>query len=283
MNDFIIDIIAHYSQCQTMITYVKSGEACYAKDSRSGRSCTRSVWEFEACVEGQMTPRTTRHPKTPQLQERTLWVFPPGFRHGWRSDGTCNRVVLHFSSVPAELLHNVPDSGYYQVALTKTECERIVHLAEIALRTYTDPSDLDQLLSNTIVGELSILVLDKTPDVYRLHGHALAHRKAANALTWYVENMGQRPSMQDVAQAVSVSPSHLRRLFHTAREMSPQEAFSRARLDAAAELICDGDLTLDAIADRIGLSDASSLSRAVRNRFGVTPRDLRDRKDRILA
>lgn len=79
---------------------------------------------------------------------------------------------------------------------------------------------------------------------------------------WTVELMGQR---------VSLSRSQLHRRFAAVAGMSPTAFVIERRLDRAAQLLRGTDLTLEAIADRLGYRDVFFFAKQFKDKRGVTP------------
>jgi AraC family transcriptional regulator len=101
--------------------------------------------------------------------------------------------------------------------------------------------------------------------------------KVREALAWYQANMMLGPNIETVADAVHVSSTHLRRLFHQVRNMSPQVAFTQLQFERAKELMLDKAALLERIAESSGFGSASSFSRAFKNAFGSSPQVYRSK------
>ena len=99
----------------------------------------------------------------------------------------------------------------------------------------------------------------------------LANFKVESALTWYAVNLGRGPTVKEVADAVHVSTSHLRRLFWQVRRTSPKTAFQRIRLDKAQELMSRTAFTLEGVARHCGYASASHFCREYRAVHHFTP------------
>lgn len=82
---------------------------------------------------------------------------------------------------------------------------------------------------------------------------------------------GDRHSLDDLASVAGVSRRHLTRLFRAATGISVAEYHTAIRLEHARTLLADPDLTIDAVAERCGLSDGRHLRRLWREAFGVSP------------
>lgn len=259
-----------------MMTYVRLGITHYVRRPVPTTPInSRVAWEFCACLTGRMKGWLSGGGDDEILRERTLWVFPRLHPHGWLSDAPCERAVFHFQRVPVELERFLPPRGYYRVSLSKVDCDRLRDLAGSAIEAINRPTEVLALQEQAIRSELSLMALGEVT-LRPLSKTRLAEQKTESALDWYVLHMTERPRYrEEVAPAVNVSPSHLRRMFYAARGESPYSAFNRLRMEKARELLRDHNLTLETIAERVGLSCTSALSRAIKAHFGITPRELR--------
>ncbi len=78
--------------------------------------------------------------------------------------------------------------------------------------------------------------------------------------------------MTDLAEAVSVTPRQLERLFENALGQSPARYYRNLRLDRAQHLLRETGLSVVQVAVATGFNSASSLSRAYRDCYGRPPR-----------
>ena len=84
------------------------------------------------------------------MRERTLWVFPSRHKHSWFSDAPCERVVLHFETVPQELELLLPPRGYYRVPLSEGDCTRLRVIAGEAAASLRRPMEFQDLYESTL-------------------------------------------------------------------------------------------------------------------------------------
>lgn len=91
---------------------------------------------------------------------------------------------------------------------------------------------------------------------------------------WARSNLAE-VTVIDMARYAGVSQRTLNRRFRDRVRMSPQEWLQRTRLDAAAEHLETTDLTVDAIARRVGLGSATNLRAHFTNTYGVPPAQYR--------
>ena len=81
----------------------------------------------------------------------------------------------------------------------------------------------------------------------------------------------------ELAQAVNLSTSHLRRLFKTDMGLTPAQYDRARRLEHARELIANSFLSIKEVMALAGWTDPSHFSRDFAARFGESPARIRAR------
>lgn len=233
----------------------------------------RANWEFFAVTEGRVAPLFEAGAQ-PALEANTLWVFAPECCHGWvaapRTD--FHRISLHFGHVPAELETFVRARGnWFSIVLTAGEAARVREIANELEPHFLNPTDISPLVFQARLLDLSLMLLAGRAGSATSSLHALGAYKVENAISWYEVNLCRAPSIRQVAGAIHVSPSHLRRLFLQVKKKSPKEIFQQLRLEKAQELMNRSTLTLDQVARHCGFASASHLCRDYRRVHGMTP------------
>ena len=95
---------------------------------------------------------------------------------------------------------------------------------------------------------------------------------------WYVESHSEGElSLEDIARACCVSRFHLARTFSFATGVSLMGYVRHRRLSMAARALADGEPDILALAQRSGYGSHEAFTRAFREHFGTTPRQLRER------
>ena len=254
-----------------MLTYLNQGERNFYEHPTL--PYRRGAWEFFAVIDGRCAP-TNRPGDQPELAEARLWVMPPGDLHGWTGepDQPCQILVAHFDAVPDPLaLFNKRRS----IALRPDEVSKLRDMFLELEDDYIQPTEITRLRAERLKLELAITVL---ADAERTTRDTAAH-KAAAGLAWYAEHLAQRPRVEDVARAVGVSPSHLRRLFLQAMGISPLEAMKQVQHDRAKQLMRTTDLPLGDVSVACGFSAQSVFSRDFAKRQNITPQAWRNAED----
>jgi transcriptional regulator GlxA family with amidase domain len=82
-------------------------------------------------------------------------------------------------------------------------------------------------------------------------------------------------SVEQLAQAVNLSPSQLTRLFREQTGSSPARFARELRLQYAYELVQTSFLSIKEVMAAVGWNDPSHFSRDFKRQFGVSPKGLR--------
>lgn len=93
----------------------------------------------------------------------------------------------------------------------------------------------------------------------------------APVLEWATKRLGTPLTVADLARRGNTSPRTLARWFQTEFGTGPGQWLLGQRVDAARELLESGDMPVEAIARKVGLSSALNLRRHFRARLGTTP------------
>lgn len=260
-----------------MLRYLANGAIRWKEPMRCN---TRTNWEFYAVTQGRCAV-TLRDEEKPVFRERTFWLFAPECPHAWHDDGRrhYHRLVLHFSSVPYPLDEIVrARGGWISRPLDDRAIARLDTIARALEPHFCHPVVASPLHYQRHLMDLALLLLEHDAQAARpLTLTDVASFRVERALSWYADQLHHRPSVKEVADAIHVSPSHLRRLFREVRGASPKELFRRVRLDKAQDLLGRTNLTLDQIARDCGYTSASHLCRDYKAVHRFTPSTWRRR------
>jgi transcriptional regulator GlxA family with amidase domain len=98
---------------------------------------------------------------------------------------------------------------------------------------------------------------------YRTHLHPGVHR----VQDWIVRNPATRTTLDELANVAGMSPRSLTRMFRGATGISVHDFTTRVRVELARTLLHDPGLTMEAVAQRCGLSARQLRRFAVRQRL----------------
>jgi AraC family transcriptional regulator len=253
-----------------MLRYFAQGRVFW----KHGMRCnTRTNWEFYAVLDGRCGVRLSDD-DPPVFRNRTLWLFAPECAHAWADEhgAAYERVALHFSSVPFPLDDVVRQHGGWLERPLDDEGVAVVR--EIAGRlepAYRRLTVTSSLVFQRHLSDLALLMLDGQEASGRPATLGdLVEFRTERAIDWYLSHLAENPTVKEVAEAIHVSPSHLRRLFWQSRQAGPKAVFRRLRLDHAKELMSRSSLTLEAVAAHSGYANASHLCRDCRAEYRVS-------------
>jgi len=92
------------------------------------------------------------------------------------------------------------------------------------------------------------------------------------AIKFISRNFSSEISIEDVANAVRISPSHLYRIFSSELGMPPAQFLIRYRINEACSILKNSDLSISEVAVSTGFSDPLYFSRAFKKIKGLSPR-----------
>lgn len=213
-----------------------------------------------------------------ELNAGGLLVVPPGVWH--HASSTTNRVVLGSIHVDVTLpggqdvfaLLRPPSfravgartrlAGYLRSAIG--EWDREPHLVRLMLPAWARLVTLELLLHDAERGLLQPRPVDPV-------------------VTTVLEELNSRiaepTSLNDLAASSGFSGQHLNRIFRSVLGVTPLRYLARLRLDRAASLLTDSQLTIRAVARDVGFDDPYYFSRLFRARFGRSPSEYRRQLD----
>lgn len=96
------------------------------------------------------------------------------------------------------------------------------------------------------------------------------------ALKYMDRHYREHPHLEDVAQQVNLSPTHLHRLFRQQFGFSPHNYMLRRRMEQAYRLLSSGQMNVNEAADATGYESPFYFSRAFKKFFGFPPSKARD-------
>lgn len=234
----------------------------------------RFNWEFYANLRGTLRP-TVESPPADYATTPTLWLFPPEKVHGWEAPRAVERLVLHFSSVPDVIRDACATSGFLRTPLTSDDVAMLRRMGPELKPHYRSPSPASLLLFDRALIDLSLLLLRGRDFGSSLPLETVAVERVQRAVEWYLSHLHQRPTLEALADAVHISPVHLRRQFRLVYGKSPHLVLTNLRLERAAQLLATCNDTLDAIARQSGFNSASDFCRVFKHRFDVYPNEWR--------
>lgn len=97
------------------------------------------------------------------------------------------------------------------------------------------------------------------------------YERIESAISYIIENFKEKPTLDKIAQEISLSPYHFQRLFSQWAGVSPKKFMQYVSLAYAKEVLLESNLSLLDTALEVGLSGPSRLHDLFINIEGMTP------------
>jgi AraC-like DNA-binding protein len=193
-------------------------------------------------------------------------VIAPGVEHCYHASDPNRIVVADFAADHLETrLALRPERTF------RAQDARLIRLTTTLQEEAHSGGLGDPLVAEALLRYLvAALAVTRRPEDVR--GTAAAHRQVAAAAERYVrEHFREALTTAEVAAAVGASPSHLHRIFRAETGTTLVNRVHRLRLEAAAQLLRETDQTVLAIAQAVGFTSQSHLTRLFTRHFGCAP------------
>lgn len=193
-----------------------------------------------------------------------LLFFPPGTKHYSRS---VERCLCRFVYVNADTVSQLPTAvvpcvwregmaGYEELRRLMADIDRPQARERVVLR-------------------LNLFIIEIN-HAFSVHPHEPSSEPMADYLT---ERYNQPLTTKDMAAAFHLSESQLRRRFIAQYDVPPMVYRNRLRCRIGRELLMHTDRTIADIAEHLGFSAPSDFYRLFRKYYGISPRQVRIKKD----
>ncbi|MGE3968695.1 MAG: helix-turn-helix domain-containing protein [Dongiaceae bacterium] len=194
-----------------------------------------------------------------------LVAVAPGRSHSCRADGRNRFLVLDWDA----------EDGLDEAALRFADaCARDPFLALdpklLPLLRFLDGAAADATIGAAERRDWARLLLRRLGAGIG-ERRTLRIRRLDRALGFLAANMTEPLTVGRIAAAAHTSSSHLHALFRRHLGRSPMGELAEIRLEHARRLLAEGDGSIASVAVAAGYAEQSSLTRAFRRRFGITP------------
>lgn len=252
-------------------------------ESKPDRFTHRLNWEFYALLDGRLSlvlEDESIKPEGSRVKDANFWVFPPAMRWVWQGKPgeQVDRVALQFTDVPHLLALRVRREGFLERRLPREDLARIRKLGEELLPLYQRPNQFAPIISDRAMLELSLIALNDEKPVESSPWFAdPIWNRFEHAVAWFNQHMAERPSIEDIAAYLHISPTQLRRDFHDVAIAqgnecgTPNQVFTHLRLVRATEMLATSTLMLDEVAATCGFASTSDFCRVFKKHLNCTP------------
>lgn len=104
------------------------------------------------------------------------------------------------------------------------------------------------------------------------------HTYVQKAVEYIAAHYSYPITIEDIADYVGLSRSHLFRSFEIVLQISPKEYLSQFRIKQACYLLKNTNLTITAIANSVGFESSLYFSKAFKKAKGISPRDYKQKQ-----
>lgn len=204
-----------------------------------------------------------------------LAIVAAGVDHTYQADGP-NRVLI--ADVPRDLAEDVAAGALLTSVGPGAFLSVDARLAAlgVALRTELQSGGLGDALVADALGRYLVVALRQASGQEAPAGASPFERRLARAAEEYLlAHYAQPLSVAEVAAAVGTSPSHLHRCFRAHTGASLITFVHRLRLERAATLLRETDLSVLEVTHAVGFASQSHLTRIFTRHFGCAPGQFR--------
>jgi AraC-like DNA-binding protein len=131
------------------------------------------------------------------------------------------------------------------------------------------------LIEQLLVQLLRQHSIARRSDELELSRVGLIDRRIRRSVELMHSQLDQDLSLRDLAAASYLSPFHFARLFKKITGVTPHSYLAAIRTRKAQQLLAEPDLSINAIAARVGYLSSSHFTKAFRAATGTTPREFR--------
>ncbi len=209
----------------------------------------------------------------------SIIIFRPGepqHYHFLADDNTISHYIHFTGTGCAELLKKL---GIYDIKVF--EMGRSAVYEEISSKMVREYTVKRPFWENYTVGCLfELLTLIARKHSLRLESVSPeSEQRISLALRKIYDNISDPPTLAELAAEANLSVSRFSHLFREVVKKSPKEYMISLRIDRACELMENGQMSINEIAESIGFFDQSYFSRIFKKRIGATPMEYRKRTE----
>ncbi len=269
-----IPLVTEDGQFQLMVDYGLTGNYTYVKELHA-----HTCYELFYIVEGSLEIVCSNG--SIHLSEDTLLVIPPEVLHySWKSDTELQRYSLFFHL--SKLSPSVPFHHCFHdmTPVTFRNPSDIQNAFLRLVRYYREESTVRQPLMASCFYEILYLIKKEL----LMSGYAQAHThtslrssNASNEYRNYViddyfnQNFTGDMSLKTLAEMVHMSERQLNRIIHANYGQSFAERVVFLRMQNAAKLLTETDMTVKSIAAAVGYKSTYGFYLSFEKTYGMTP------------
>lgn len=182
---------------------------------------------------------------------------------GTLSKSPLTNIKYHFVVTTALITRNCVQAGMVQ--------EQAYRLSDFYIQKMDDCKSIDQVCSYH-----RKMVLDFTTRMLNLQKTNTISKVVSKAIEYIYRNIGNRITIEDLAEEIQVSPSHLSRLFKAEMNTSVSDYIREKKVERAKNLLQFSEYDYIDIASYLSFSSQSHFISVFEKYTGMTPKKYRD-------
>lgn len=219
-----------------------------------------------------------------ELTKGDAFVIFPGEETTYRADmkepWSYAWVGFHGSRIPS-LVEKMGISKDKPTATLGNLSQVMQYIEKIlAERQLTVVNELHRLSS---LYEIIALIIENHMESHKTNVHDYSQGTYVKFAVDYMNfNYGKRIKIDELAEMIGISRSHLTLSFKKELNVSPQDFLLNLRMEKACEQLKNGSEPINIVAANVGYGDSMAFSKAFKQRMGVSPKSYRETKVELV-
>lgn len=199
-------------------------------------------------------------------------VFPNQMHSYKHLEGSNFRVLIFSLDCLPHIKKYISSNLFSKNKFSFNESENV---AEIMARLKNRLENDDFVDTTKFIGYLNLLMADIIPTLEVQSISRGDNELLINTLNYCNENFTQRITLEDIADAMRVTPSKISRMLNRRFEMSLPQFIGNLRISEACNYLKSTELTVAEISGRVGVDSIRSFNRLFIKIIGQTPTEYR--------
>lgn len=266
----IYNAYAEQKETASGITFVSCGHIFAKKDRQILRPNGRDDWLIFYIAKGEELFYIDREVLA---REGAFVLFAPGEcqHHRTVSEKTAEFYYAHFKCAGLPGDFSLETSRIYNTGSHRKICDIFQEMIDETLKKQPH---YEQLCIYKLLELLSLLQRENEKES---HPQRENLDRIGRAISYINKHYAQDMTLADCAALSNMSRHHFLRVFFQITGATPMEYRNNIRIEHARELLLDSDLSVEEIGFSLGFSSASYFSSAFKKKYGISPKQYRQK------
>ena len=215
-------------------------------------------------------------------QRGDFWLLPAGLPSSFAWDSTDEAIMFilepTFLDQTATETESLSPSRVELLPIIYQHNSHLEVIAQSFKQEITQAGIGTQLYIDTLATQFAIHLLRYycafEPKLKQYQGGLSRHR-LQRALVYIQDHLADNISLAEIAQEIDMSQHHFCRLFKQSTGIAPYQYVIGQRVERAKQLLLQNQLSIAEVAQEVGFSEQSQLTRHLKRATGLTPKQLR--------